>query len=379
MNKLQYERILTLMPGHVYWKDTNCILQGCNEGLAKFLGLKSPNEIKGKTDFDLASKKEAEEIRRFDFEVMKTGNEQIKEETYVLSSGEIATYLSRKAPLYDGSNHIVGIVGISFDITAEKQTKLLKQKQQEAEKKAQYLSIAAGTIAHDLRTPLASIRMMMEAMGNDFKFLVEGYQLAVKNDLFPRKILPQKLRILKDAASRAQHEVDFANTYIDLILGNLKYDSINTANFKVLDMVPVLDDIIKNYPYNDDEQSYIHWQAQEQVNFKFKGDALYLKNIINNLLKNSIHFIHEAGKGEIFIWTQVKDDKHLIHFKDTALGAPKDVVEHMFEGYFSKRRGGTGLGLAFCKSVMESFQGEICAQSKQGEYMQFSLSFPIVT
>lgn len=62
--------------------------------------------------------------------------------------------------------------------------------------------------------------------------------------------------------------------------------------------------------------------------------------------------------------------------KDTAKGAPPEVVENLFKSFYSKRRGGTGLGLTFCKKIMNSFGGDITATSVEGEYMQFLLSFP---
>lgn len=49
------ENIIALMPDHVYWKDKEGVLQGCNNALAKSLGLKSRKDIVGKTDWDLAT------------------------------------------------------------------------------------------------------------------------------------------------------------------------------------------------------------------------------------------------------------------------------------------------------------------------------------
>ena len=53
--ELDYEHMLALMPGHVYWKDNKGVLRGCNNALAKTLKLASRKDIVGKTDYDISS------------------------------------------------------------------------------------------------------------------------------------------------------------------------------------------------------------------------------------------------------------------------------------------------------------------------------------
>jgi signal transduction histidine kinase len=103
---------------------------------------------------------------------------------------------------------------------------------------------------------------------------------------------------------------------------------------------------------------------------------MYLRNSLNNLLKNSLHFIKEAQKGEIFISIDKNKEFNIIRFKDTAKGVSQATIDHMFDGFFSTRIGGTGLGLAFCRNIMLSFNGDITVDSVVGEYIEFSLKFP---
>ena len=64
--------------------------------------------------------------------------------------------------------------------------------------------------------------------------------------------------------------------------------------------------------------------------------------------------------------------------KDTATGIPKDFLPKIFDQFETKKStsGGTGLGLAFCKMVMESYGGKIECNSELGKYTEFVLSFP---
>lgn len=68
-----------------------------------------------------------------------------------------------------------------------------------------------------------------------------------------------------------------------------------------------------------------------------------------------------------------------IDYRDTATGIPKDFVDKIFDQFETKKNlhGGTGLGLAFCKMVMETcYKGSITCNSEEGKYTEFVLSFP---
>ena len=70
---ISLEEIITQLPGHIYWKDKNCVCMGCNTNNWKDFGLKSLDDFKGKTDYDLFEKEEADHHRLVDEEVMRTG------------------------------------------------------------------------------------------------------------------------------------------------------------------------------------------------------------------------------------------------------------------------------------------------------------------
>ena len=110
------ENIIALMPGHVYWKDKNGVLLGCNDLQAIDAGLLSRHEIIGKTDYDMPWKEQADILRKIDREVINTGVPKIIEEPSTLADGSETIFLSHKVPLYY-KGQIIGILGISFDIT----------------------------------------------------------------------------------------------------------------------------------------------------------------------------------------------------------------------------------------------------------------------
>jgi signal transduction histidine kinase len=101
-----------------------------------------------------------------------------------------------------------------------------------------------------------------------------------------------------------------------------------------------------------------------------------MTHILFNLLKNALYYIEASGKGDIHIWLENDEGKNTLHFKDTGPGISATLLPSIFERFFSRRKHGTGMGLAFCKSVMQEIRGDIQCRSKEGEYTEFVLTFP---
>ncbi len=118
---LSFEEILMQLPGHIYWKDKNSVMLGCNANNFQDFGLKSLRDFIGKTDYDLFCKEEADCLRLTDEEVMRTGQTKIVEEEVTIANGEKVVYLSHKKPLRNNKNEIIGTIGTTVDITAAKQ------------------------------------------------------------------------------------------------------------------------------------------------------------------------------------------------------------------------------------------------------------------
>ncbi|HYO12424.1 MAG TPA: PAS domain-containing protein [Thermoanaerobaculia bacterium] len=115
--------ILTSIPHGVFWKDRDCVYQGSNARFSMLAALSHPDEIVGKTDFDLPwTREEAEHYRRCDREVMESGEPMMHiEEPQRTSEGE-KVLLTDKVPLRNALGEVIGVLGIYLDITERKRT-----------------------------------------------------------------------------------------------------------------------------------------------------------------------------------------------------------------------------------------------------------------
>lgn len=123
-DEITLEEILQQFPGHIYWKDLNLVCRGANESNWRDFGCTSLEDYMGKTDYDILPKEKADLVRKNDLEVINTGKFLSVEESLVLPNGEPVIYLSHKQPLRDKHGKIIGILGVSIDVTLSKQKTL---------------------------------------------------------------------------------------------------------------------------------------------------------------------------------------------------------------------------------------------------------------
>lgn len=116
--------VLDNIPQAVFWKDTNLVYRGCNRNFALGAGLSCPEEIEGKTDYQLPwAEEEASWYRVVDRRVMETDRPEINlAETQYQADGKRAWVSTNKVPLHDREGRVVGVLGTFEDITEWKNT-----------------------------------------------------------------------------------------------------------------------------------------------------------------------------------------------------------------------------------------------------------------
>jgi len=116
----QHKTLLYNLPEKVFWKDAASAYVACNQNYASDFGM-TPEQIVGKTDFDLYSSDMAEKYRADDRRIMDTGATEEIEEAYRTPVGKNYVVRTVKVALRDSSGNVAGILGIFSDITAQRE------------------------------------------------------------------------------------------------------------------------------------------------------------------------------------------------------------------------------------------------------------------
>lgn len=139
-NELNYKTLLDNVPQRIYFKDLNSVYLSCNNHYADDLGI-SPEDITGRTDYDLFPEYLAQKYRADDKRIVQSNSIENIEEHYPLH-GKIITINTIKTPVRSDHGAVTGILGVFWDITEKKQIEREKRTIEQAlEKNAAFLSI----------------------------------------------------------------------------------------------------------------------------------------------------------------------------------------------------------------------------------------------
>ncbi len=239
--------------------------------------------------------------------------------------------------------------------------------------KFEAIKSVGASIAHELRTPLLSIDGGVTGFKKYFPLFIETYELAKKSGLDVPKIRADHYEGLLTTLDDMGEEVRYSNTIVDMLLMKVKKNISDDST--VCSIEGCIDEALRRYPFASvDQRNLIH--LNNNFDFRFKGNQLLIVHVLFNLLKNALYFIEDAKKGEVFIWTSSDKKTNSLHVKDTGKGISQQTKLRLFESFFSTTRNGTGLGLAFCKTIMLNLKGDIICEAEEGEYAEFILIFP---
>jgi len=241
--------------------------------------------------------------------------------------------------------------------------------------KLETLVSTSGNIAHELRTPLLSIKSDGAGLHAYLPLLLDAYQIAREHGLSVPLIRKEHKTKLIDLPKRISREVDYANTVIDMLLVSSDRGVIQAADFSKQSMKHCIQTTLERYPFNSDEdRQRVHWGGDDD--FAFIGSDILTIHVLFNLMKNALYAIAKAGKGEVTISLSSEEDYYHLHFRDTGSGIKKDDLSRIFERFYSTSKYGHGVGLSYCSMVMQSFHGNIECFSVEHEYTEFQLNFP---
>lgn len=359
------KNIIALMPGNVYWLDKNGVYLGCNHNVAKILKLSSCDTIVGKTNRDLLAEsyaKVADEINQW---VMSHDKEHVVEEQGFNVHGEPAIYLSKKMPLHNHDGEVIGLLGISMDITERKQIEeALKVAKQKAETANQIKSQFLAMVSHEMRIPLTAILGIAKFM--DVKH-PSRQKAQIKQMIESGSYLLSLINNVLDFSKLEENQ--FKLSYSSICLNELIDETIQILSISAQQKA------IKLISDNDNKIPIV------------LGDDRALKQILINLIGNAIKF---TERGHIRVQLRCLEQNTTsirirIAVEDNGIGIPNDKLELIFDAFrqvedvYTRKFGGTGIGLTITKKLVELMGGTIAVKSKVGEGSTFFCDFSFHT
>ncbi len=259
---------------------------------------------------------------------------------------------------------------------------------------AEYLKSLAGSVAHEIRNPLASIRISASNIDVDPKFL----DVALLNKMAKKNLIKNLYYGARDILQHKEHltkSIDMANAIIDMTLADLKGKKIDQVDFIYLEADQAILGAIDIYGFKNQEEKnrVILDFSQQNPSFVFKSMEAAFYYILFNLFKNSLYYIKDYPQLEIRLssstssgenilqkYPNLKIDKKLdyniLQIRDNGPGIETEILPKLFEGFVtSGKKDGSGLGLSFCKRVMVDFGGDISCESQLGKWTIFNLYF----
>jgi PAS domain S-box-containing protein len=369
------ETIFRHIPQLIFWKNKNSIYLGCNQPYANLLGLNSPQDIIGKTDYELGWLSDgdtADLFRSGDQETLTGHSITNQEEWLSVKNGKKILTLVNKVPLIGYHGEVLGVLGVATDITEKKR---LEVDLTQTTHKLKGMTIVSASIAHELRTPLGALKNIATGIQQLTPKLIAVYRAAISSHLNIPYISATHLQLCQDLIPQFDVKVNECNHIIDMLLSNLEL--IQNTQKKPKQLCSARNCIrqaLTQYIFPPNAPKVI-WN--EESDFNFYGNPRLLIHVLFNLLKNAIYFIRKAGKGCIQIWIQKTKAYNAIHFKDTGLGVLPENLPHLFDPFFTAGTiKGTGIGLAFCDLSLQLLGGSISCQSQWRKYTEFTLTFP---
>lgn len=255
--------------------------------------------------------------------------------------------------------------------------RVLRQTAMDYAEKMQVMQSLSANIAHEMRTPLSGIRASISGLEDYLPQLLQSYEYCLRQapDQFP-PIRYDQLNTLLGTPRRIQLMIDQANTVIDMLLMNLRENSLDRRQLNPCSAADIVEQAVDRYPFKSGERERLTLELVQD--FRFLGIESLCIYILFNLLKNAYYSLQSAQKGDITITLRKDTKEGRLIFRDTGLGIAPDILEHVFDGFFTTREGGTGAGLSFCKRTVLSFDGHIECHSTQGEYAEFVITLPLL-
>jgi len=229
------------------------------------------------------------------------------------------------------------------------------------------LAKLTGELAHEIRNPLSTVKVNLQLA----REALDDVDLAE-----PSRVLWDQCRHSLASAERkiaiVQKEADRLEQILDSFLRYVRRPDLQLA---AVDLNELVSDVVDFYS----PQAYSHALTVRQglcrEPLTCRVDAGALKQVLLNLFINAQQAMDKEG--ELIVRTVRQDERAVIQVSDTGRGIPSERLATIFQPYRSFRAGGTGLGLATAKKIIEAHGGTVSVHSEVDKGTSFTIDLPL--
>lgn len=324
------------------------------------------DDVLGKTDFDFFQEDIAAKYRNDELEIIRTGEPIMnKEEVNIDINGLIRWFLTTKAPLRDAQGNIIGTVGASQEITAQKEAEAalleaqrfledrVRERTIQLEAANKELEAFAYSVSHDLRAPLRAINGFSQALVEDYGDELDD----VAQDYIER---------LRRASQRMGQLIDDLLTLSRVTRRELIIEKVNLSELAR----EIAQDLHELEPQRAVQFSIAN-------NLYVEGDERLLRVMLENLINNAWKFTSQRNIARIEFGCNAVGDYFV---KDNGVGFDMAYEDKLFRAFQRLHTPtefeGTGIGLATVNRVILRHGGQIWAQGEvdKGATFYFNLT-----
>jgi PAS domain S-box-containing protein len=352
----------------VYVKDLEGRYVMINEPGARLIG-RTATEVVGKDDLALFAPETARRIVSQDRQVLREGAPLTLENVDAeASTGVVRTYLSTKAPYRDADGRVVGLVGITRDITARKRAEEERARALEREQAARAEAEVANRtkdeflamLSHELRTPLNA---------------VYGWARMLRTRALDPSASIRALEVIERNARAQTQLIDDLLDISRIVTGKMRLAVRPVSIGAVIDAAA---DAVR--PAADARGLVLAVLVDPTIGIVM-GDPDRLQQVVWNLLSNAVKFTPRGGRVDVNAGSSGTTVDIVV--RDTGVGIPADLLPHVFDRFrqgdstSTRAHGGLGLGLALVRHLVELHGGTVTAASDgDGKGATFTVTLP---
>ncbi len=254
------------------------------------------------------------------------------------------------------------IIRVSHQVSLVAAKRLILSKTEELERTIAARDKLYSVIAHDLRSPMGSIKMVLNMLILNLPIEKIGHEMY--------DLLTQANQTTEDVFALLDNLLKWTKSQIGKM--NVVFQDVN--------LVEVVDSVIEIFKMVASVKKVtIRVETPKQM-FVY-ADIDMLKTVIRNLLSNALKFSHEGS--EIILKIEQTDDKVVVSVQDYGCGISEEGQQKLlhadthFSTYGTNNEEGSGLGLLLCQDFVLKNNGKLWFTSQEGEGTTFSFSLPL--